>query len=197
MDLIKDFKKYKWFYTSSDKLVVGGKNADQNDELINRVKSSGNNFLVMHTSSPGSPFSVIISNSNEITGKDKEECGTFTACFSQAWKKGCKKVEVDLFHSNQLYKSFIMKKGTWGINGEVKKISCNLALALTKQKGVLRAVPEKSVKNKKSILLLIEPGNESKEKIVEKLSLNFKGEFSSSEIASALPSGDMRILNEE
>ena len=29
-----NYKKYRWFVTSSDKLVVGGKSAEQNEELV-------------------------------------------------------------------------------------------------------------------------------------------------------------------
>ena len=30
----KDYKKYRWFFTSSDNLVIGGKSAEQNEEIM-------------------------------------------------------------------------------------------------------------------------------------------------------------------
>ena len=77
MEYIKDYTKYRWFYTSSGKLVVGGKSSEQNDLLIKRIKSFNVNFTVMHTSSPGSPFSVILSEKNKINKSDLEECAIF------------------------------------------------------------------------------------------------------------------------
>ncbi len=183
----KDFKKYRWFKSSSGKLVIGGKNASQNDELLKRIKSINNNFMVMHTSSPGSPFSVILTGVKKINKSDLEECAIFTACFSKAWKSGAKKVGVDIFKASQLYKTEEMKAGTWGVKAE-------LELALTKQLGVLRAVPKKSVKNKKYIILKIIPGNLNKEDAIAKLALDLDEKFSQEEILSALPSGGIKII---
>ena len=32
----KSYEKYKWFVTSSGKLVMGGKNAEQNEEIMSQ-----------------------------------------------------------------------------------------------------------------------------------------------------------------
>jgi predicted ribosome quality control (RQC) complex YloA/Tae2 family protein len=103
-------------------LVVGGKSALQNDELINRIKKEKEDFLVMHTSSPGSPFSVIISNIKSIDNSDKEEAAIFTGCFSQAWKSKEKKVKIHLFNSSDLEKSRYMKSGTWTVKKIIQEI---------------------------------------------------------------------------
>ena len=136
----RDYKKYRWFYTSSGKLVVGGKSSSQNDELIKKLKAAKRNFIVMHTSSPGSPFSVILSDDIDI--KDKKECAVFTACFSRAWKQRKKRAKVDIFTFSQLYKLKEMKTGTWGVKGKVQRVIVGLSLVLTKQNSSLRAVPE-------------------------------------------------------
>lgn len=40
MEDFQDYLKYRWFFNSSGKLVVGGKNAAQNDELLSRIKKN-------------------------------------------------------------------------------------------------------------------------------------------------------------
>jgi len=188
-----DYKKYKWFYTLSGKLVVGGKNASQNDILLKRLTSSKDELIVMHTAEPGSPFTVIIAESNKVSKKDIEECAIFTACFSKAWKTGKDSAEVHIFSSKNIYKSKEMKSGTWGVAGEVKKVSVLLSLVLVKQESVLRAVPEISVKQKKDILLKIYPGKIQKEDLLPKLAVELDNHFSQAEILAALPAGGVKI----
>lgn len=190
----QDYKKYKWFFTSSGKLVVGGKNAVQNDSLLEKVKSSNENFLVMHTLLPGSPFSVILSDINKIKSEEKEECAVFTACFSQLWKSGAKNAKVHSFESNKLQKFKGMKAGTWSVSERIDEFNVSLNLVLTKQKGILRAVPENTVKNKKDILLKVAPGKIDKLIMLPKLIIELEEKFTEAEILSALPAGGIRII---
>lgn len=185
------YEKYRWFFTSSGKLVVGGKSALQNDELLRKLKNSNCDYLVMHTSSPGSPFSVIISD-EKISQSDKDETAIFTGCFSRAWREMKKTATIDIFSLSQLYKTEKMKIGTWGVKGEVKRINVSLELALTKQKGKLRAVPEKSAK--KNILLKIKPGKLNKKDALPKLQIEISESLNHDELLSALPTGGIAIL---
>ena len=84
------YLKYRWFYTSSGKLVIGGKSSKQNEEIMKKVMKED---VIMHTSTPGSPFCIIRKPSKE----DLEEAAIFTGCFSQEWKKHKKKTEIQIF----------------------------------------------------------------------------------------------------
>ena len=189
----KDYQKYRWFYTSSGKLVVGGKNAEQNEELLTRLKNESKEMIVMHTATPGSPFSFILTEIKSVKEKDINECAIFTACFSRAWRERKNKAEVDIFNLSQLYKSKSMKIGTWGVKGKIKRISAPLILVLTRQKSKLRAVPEGAVKFKKDILLGILPGNIDKKDILQVVRENIRAKYSDEDILSALPSGGIAI----
>ena len=190
----EDFKKYRWFYTKSGKLVVGGKSAEQNDLLLMALKDSETDFIAMHTTEPGSPFSVILTDMDKISKSDLEECAIFTGCFSRAWKEGKSKTSVDIFKISQVYKEAGMKEGTWAVRGKVERIAVPLQLALTKQKGILRAIPEKSVKSKKNILIRIKPGKIEKSDISAKIELELNDVFDQEELLSALPSGGISIF---
>lgn len=193
----KDYSKYRWFYTSSGKLVVGGKNALQNEQLLRILRAQKKERLVMHTSEPGSPFSIILADIGKLTKNDTEECAIFTASFSKAWKEGKKNALVDIFKLSQLYKLNIMKPGTWGVKDKIERKSVPLELVLTKQENVLRAVPEKSVKLKRDILLKISPGKIDKALMLPKFQLILKTPFSQEELITALPSGGVKINKNE
>lgn len=182
-----DYKKYKWFFTKSGKLVVGGKSAESNDSLLTDLKKMGKELIVMHTKSPGSPFCAIVAPLNAISDEDIEECAIFTGCFSRAWKEGKKTTAVHSFRLSQLNKSKDMKEGTWGVSGKVKDFSVKLELAITKQNEIVRAVPIKSL-NEDEIITIAIPGKIDKTKIKIPLKVNKE------ELISALPAGGVKFI---
>jgi hypothetical protein len=191
---MESYKKYKWFYTNSGKLIIGGKSASQNDEMLKSLKKEKKDFYVMHTKEPGSPFCAIISEPNKVTKNDIEECAIFTGCFSRAWKLGKNKTDVDVFMLNQVVKSKSMKLGSWSVVGDIKRMNVNLKLVLAYQNKILRAVPEKTVK-KSEILAMIAPGKIDKKDAVVGIALEINGEKASkNELLAALPAGGVRII---
>ena len=192
------YKKYRWFITSNDKLVVGGKSAEQNEELV-KICMKGEHldlnsrvsleewtikkekYIVMHTHAPGSPFSIILDeNPNQ---KDLDETAIFTASFSRAWRELKKEVNIDVFLLEQMYKEKGMKVGTFGVLGkrDVKKVP--LKLYFKKQSNILRAVPFE-IKNSPIII----PGKIPKEKFAMQISEKFK--VSLDEAINSLPTGN-------
>lgn len=181
-----NYENYRWFFTSSGKLVIGGKNAEQNEEIMSSIK---NNDVIMHTSSPGSPFCII----KNPTKQDLEQVAIFTACFSQQWKSGKKMADVDMFLGNQVSKTKDMKTGTFGVFGKSAKKKVELKLVLDFQKDKLRAIPPEASKNP---LVVIRPGNLTKEQAVDLILkiLSVKEiSVSKEEIMAAIPSDRMKI----
>jgi hypothetical protein len=189
--LQENYKSYRWFYTSNGKLVIGGKSAQQNEQLLKKIKSLKNEFIVMHTSSPGSPFSVILEDPDKLTKSDLEETAHFTGCFSRAWREGKQKANVDIFLASHLNKNKSMKEGTWGVSNILDRLTIDLKLVIVKQNGILRAVPPNSA-NKSEILAKIVPGKVDKSLMIQKLNHEM-GDFNQQEIISALPSGGIKI----
>lgn len=191
------FKNYRWFVTSSGKLVIGGKNAEQNEELIKKCMKGEHldldhrtsleewtikkkKYIVMHTKAPGSPFSIILDeNPSE---KDLEETAIFTASFSQQWKAGKKETQIDIFLLEQIYKNPGMKIGTFGVMDSKDHRKVPLKLNFKKQLNVLRAVPFE-VENS----LIATPGKMPKDKFALHLMEKYKIEIE--EALSTLPSG--------
>jgi len=192
MGLAEDYKKYKWFFTASGKLVVCGKNAEQNDILLKEIKKENKAHLVMHTLSPGSPFCVILSSPNNLSEKDKLACAVFTACFSQAFKQGKKKIQVDSFLSSSLCKTSSIKIGTWAVKKRTSSYQIKPKLFLTKQKNIIKAVPEHALKPNQKTFFEINQGKEIKSNLLKIIKEKLK-DASDEEILSALPSGGLQI----
>lgn len=188
---IKRYENFRWFFTSNDVLVIGGKSDEQNEIVIKEFLKP--NYTVLHTKLPGSPFVII--QRDKPTKKDIEEAAIFCACFSQQWKKGEKIIEVDVFRGEQVYKSKDMKIGTFGVKGERKTIKVVPELCLVIQNGKLRAVPKTK---KYETIAIIKQGDLSKEEAVVKISKIIKDKYhypiSKEEILSAIPSDKLKIV---
>lgn len=184
-----DYARYRWFVTSAKTLVVGGKHAEQNDALLKDVLATGNDYYVLHTSHPGSPFSVVLKEPARVTKKELEEAAVFTACFSRAWKSHRKKTNVDVFRTASLSKEPGMKAGMWRVTGKVERVSVSLALGLVKQRGTLRAVPLETVKRP---LMIVIPGTIDKTMMAAQLGVELGDQFTYDEIVAALPAGGVK-----
>ncbi len=180
-----NYKRYKWFFTKSGKLVVGGKSAENNDALLNELKSMHKDMIVMHTKSPGSPFCAIVVPIKAVSDDDLKECAIFTGCFSKAWKQGLKKTNVDIFQLSQLNKSSAMKSGTWSVTGKIRTEIINLELVLIVQDKIIQAVPKISAENDE-IIFLVYPGKVDKVEAIKKSMFN---ELNREQLLSALPAG--------
>ncbi len=187
METNKSYEKYRWFITSSGKMVIGGKSAIQNEEIMNTVKKDS---VVMHTSAPGSPFCII----SNPTKDEIEEVAIFTACFGQEWKRGKKKTSVDIFRGNQVSKKKDMKTGTFGVSGKIEHKEVKLELALDFQGKKLRAMP---ISASKSPIVIITPGNLNKEDAIKEIAKIIKDKLcypvTKDEIASAIPSDKIAV----
>jgi predicted ribosome quality control (RQC) complex YloA/Tae2 family protein len=103
--------KFREFTTSSGKKVLAGKDAEQNEELVNQFIGKDNKLF--HTSKPGSPFCVI--EKIKHTKKDEKEAAIFCASKSQDWRDNKSDVEVNFFDGDDVYKKKDMKAGMFGV----------------------------------------------------------------------------------
>lgn len=187
------YDKFRWFFTASDKLVIGGKNREQNEEVIIECAKAGDKIL--HTKASGSPFTLIKSGNGEISEQDIQEAAIFCASFGKTWVEITDEIEVHHFGPEQIVKRAGQGVGEFDAEGEVGRINVKLELAITIQKGKLRAVPISSAGDL-DIFFRIYPGNVSKDDMTrlakEKLA-SMGVEISIQEIAQALPPNPSRF----
>jgi predicted ribosome quality control (RQC) complex YloA/Tae2 family protein len=102
---------FREFTTSSGKKVLAGKNAEQNDELVNQFLGKDN--MLLHSALPGSPFCVI--QELKPSRQDLKETAVFCASKSQDWRDHQQDVIVHVFSGKETYKGRGMKAGTFGV----------------------------------------------------------------------------------
>ena len=113
--------KFKEYLTDKGTLILAGKNAKNNEELISQVEP---NEEVFHTKASGSPFV-------NIKGKPKigeiKKAAIFCSKNSQDWRDNKSDVLIHRFKGKDIYKQKSMETGTFGIKKfKIIKIKKNL-----------------------------------------------------------------------
>ncbi len=129
------YEKFNWFFASDGKLAIGGRSADQNEEL--NSKHFENEDLFFHADIFGAGVVILkggISASREV----KEETAQFAGSFSSAWENGQSSVDVYSLGRNQVTKSRnegALGKGSFLLKGErewYRNVRLELCVALGK-----------------------------------------------------------------
>ena len=108
--------KFREFVLSSGRKVFGGRNAENNDEL---VRAAGRNDVILHTSEPGSPF---VNVGEKPTKKEIGEAAVFCARYSQDWRNRKGDVIVNIFLRSDMKKGLFAKAGSWNVKKQEKII---------------------------------------------------------------------------
>ena len=109
------FQRFRWFYTSDNALVIGGRDASQNEELVKRYMEGGDIFV--HADVHGA--SVVI-----VKGKTAhmEEAAQFAASYSGAWRSGHFSADVYTVRPEQVSKTpeagEYVSRGSFIVRGE-------------------------------------------------------------------------------
>ncbi len=207
------YEKFRWFISSEGFLIIGGRDAKQNEILVKRYMEKDDIFV--HTQIPGAPCVVIKTEGRKVGEKTIQEAFDFAASYSKAWKEGLAVLDVYWVNADQVSKraehgeyvktgSFIIRgKRNYGygklkiavgveINEEVRVIGGAVDAVKKHAKYYVVVVPGKmkSGKTAEKIkeILMKKANEEDKEKIK-----NIEVE----EIQRFLPSGGHEILIEE
>jgi len=132
----KWYEKYRWFISSENFLVIGGKDASSNEAIFRKYLDK--NDIVLHTNFPGSPLMVIKNPKNEpISENTISEAAEFVASFSRAWKENWGVIDIFYVKSEQVSKTppsgEFLPKGSFMISGKknfIKNAKTQLAIAL-------------------------------------------------------------------
>ncbi|MFH1326694.1 MAG: NFACT RNA binding domain-containing protein [archaeon] len=107
--------KFREFITRNGTTVLAGKNAQNNESLIEQAED---NEELFHTVAAGSPF---VNIKDKPKKGDIKEAAVFCARYSRDWKKNKEDVEIHRFKKKDVYKEKSMALGTFGIK-KFKKI---------------------------------------------------------------------------
>ncbi|WP_214044432.1 ribosome rescue protein RqcH [Methanomethylovorans sp.] len=114
------YDKFRWFISSDGFLVIGGRDADTNEEIF--AKYMEKRDIVLHTQMPGAPLTVIKTSGKEVSPQTIEEAACFVVSYSSIWKSGQFSADCYWVNPTQVSKTpesgEYVKKGSFIIRGE-------------------------------------------------------------------------------
>jgi len=130
------FERFRWTVTSNGFLVVGGRDASQNESLVRRYLEDRDIFL--HADIQGGSAVIVKTQGREPSGGDVEDAAVIAACYSRAWKAGLASIDVYWVYGSQVSKSAppgeYLRTGAFMVYGErnyIRGVKLALALGLT------------------------------------------------------------------
>jgi len=132
----KWYESYRWMFTTEGFLVIGGKDARQNEAIF--AKRLEQNDIVLHADIHGAPLVVVKAEKDRTpTALAIREAGEFAAAYSSAWKAGLGEVDVYWVKPEQVSKSppagQYLPKGSFMIYGEknyLRKMELKLSIGV-------------------------------------------------------------------
>ncbi len=157
----KWYERFRWFYSSDGLLVLGGRDAESNEEIY--AKYLEKRDLALHTDAPGAPLTVIKTEGEEVAESTLLEAAQFAVSYSSVWKGGLAAADCYLVRADQVSKTpepgEFLKKGGFVIRGERRYFrDVPLGLAVGIADGVLIGGPVAAVRPKADPVVEIEPG---------------------------------------
>lgn len=172
------YKKYRWFRTSEDFLVVAGESANQNEKLVK--KQAEEEDIILHAEIQGSPFTLIKTGDREVTPLAIREAAEFCASFSNAWKRNMGAVDVYWVRPEQVSKDTpsgeYVGKGSFMVKGRknyLKKteLKVSIGVKLDREENEIRVLngSTQSVRENSDYFVSLNPGETEREELASKI----------------------------
>ena len=201
---LKWYEKLRWFISSDNILVVGGRDANSNENVVKKYLDP--NDIYLHADIHGATSTAIKLNGNELNDNILKESGEFAASFSSAWSMGFTSQDVFWVHPDQVTKTpesgEFLPKGSFVIRGHrnyIRGARVKLAIGIVDYEGKrIMAGPIDAVEAHCNNYVVIKPGFTKKEAIAKKIigRINEDDLLTLDDIIRVLPSGKCDIDEE-
>ncbi|MDC8437992.1 MAG: NFACT RNA binding domain-containing protein, partial [Candidatus Nitrosotenuis sp.] len=174
------FERYRWFYTTSGHLAIGGRDSSSNSAIIR--KHLGRDDKVFHAEIFGSPFFVLKDVPGDIPFDTINEVAHATVCFSRAWREAMYGMSAYWINPDQVKKSApsgqFLTRGAFVLEGQknfVKVPELKLAVGILEKDGyyMITCGPPDPIKKICICFAIIQPGNNEMPEVAKKLRTEF------------------------
>ena len=189
------FEKYRWFLSSNNVLVIGGKDAKSNERIVKKYLKEKDRYA--HADIHGAP-SVVVKGADETTLR--EAC-VFSLIFSKAWNMKIESGDAYWVLPEQVSKTpstgEFVPKGGFIIRGKKNyfrgiKIRAAIGEAEIESTKKIMCGSVTAVKHHSKRYLVFEPGETKKTDFAKQIGKMF--DSPAEEIMRILPPGDVKII---
>lgn len=203
----KWYHRFRWMETSDGVLVIGGRNADQNEELVKKYMEGKDTFL--HADVFGASVVIVKGETDKM-----DEAVQFAASYSKMWSSGGASGDVISAKPNQVSKTpeagEYVAHGSFIIRGERKiykdvPLEVSIGIVTEPYTAVIGGVPS-VIKPKCKVSVSLKPGvfegNDAAKKVLRKLreslteseEKSLKNILNTESVAAFIPPGGSDIV---
>jgi predicted ribosome quality control (RQC) complex YloA/Tae2 family protein len=210
------YDRFRWFRTSDGFLVIGGRDADQNEEIYKKYTEPDDVFF--HTQAPGGPITVLKraepdepKKDTEVPESSREEAARFAGIYSSVWDSGQGAAEVYSVPASNISKTpesgEYIEKGSVVVRGDrtyyTVEMRASVGMRLDESAGVVGGPPA-PIEEKAAYSVRLEPGRYSRNDTARKVYRRFREQLdegvvrrltSVDEVRRFLPPGGSRIVD--
>lgn len=208
------YEKFRWFRTSKDFLVLGGRDATSNQQLVRRYLEESDLFF--HADFSGAPVVIVKTEGKPVSKEELQEIAIFAVCNSRAWKSSWSGADAYWVHSNQVSLSApsgeFLAKGSVMVRGErnyLRGVPLRIAIGIVLENGFPLVIsgPESTIRQRTNILTTLIPGKTKMSDAAKKIRMLFSEQvapelqkqvqaLSVDEIISVLPPGPVDFVKD-
>ena len=205
------YERFRWFISSDGFLVIGGRDADTNEEIYKRYMEKRD--LVIHSQAHGGPLTLIKTEGKDVPQTTIHEACVFAVSYSSVWKAGQYEGECYLVKPEQVTKTpesgEYIRKGAFVIRGKREYFTVPVGVSIGIEKEPLRLIggPPSAIEKRASVWVELEPGRFAHNDLAKKIYKKFVEIVGSRKIAkmvappekimSFLPPGTSSIKKEK
>jgi predicted ribosome quality control (RQC) complex YloA/Tae2 family protein len=194
------FERFRWFLSTEGDLVVGGRDATTNDQLVKKYLKAGDRYA--HADIHGAPSVVVkrAEGKDEIGEATLAEACAFAAIMSRAWHSGAAEASSFWVTPDQVSKTpesgEALGRGAFVIRGKrntVRHVALRAAVGGLTVKGERKAMcgPPEAVAAHCDAAFLIAPGPTKATDVAKQLAAKIR--VHPDEIARSLPPGTLEV----
>ncbi|MFC1786866.1 ribosome rescue protein RqcH [Halobacteriota archaeon] len=172
------YDQFRYFISSEGFLVIGGRDANTNEEIVKKHMESQDIFL--HTQAHGSPAVVIKTSGREVHSSTLAEAAQFAVSYSSVWKAGRYEGDCYWVRPEQVSKSppsgEYLPKGSFMVRGKRNYMGASVGISIgieINDETRLIGGPSSAIKQMSKYIIEIEPGDLDQNQVAKELSKIF------------------------
>lgn len=172
------YDTFRWFFSSNGFLVVGGRDADTNEEIVKKYMTSKDIFF--HADVHGAPATIVKTDGKDAPETTLKEVAQFAISYSSIWKAGAYEGKCYWVRPEQVSKTppsgEYLPKGSFMIRDRRNYMDAPARIAIgieINEETRVIGGPSSAIVKRAKYLVEIEPGDKTQNDVAKEMSEMF------------------------